>query len=162
MILLDFAKTSERWQEWGKYYHDKAEKYYLEIDKTALAIATFLLGFIGIFLQVSDPTCLKINQKILLGSGFIFISISVIFGIIQLMSLNKFLNNAGDYYEELSERLIAWMQKNGRKSGVKYPKEIYKGLKLQINSDNKTSYLQLYSLIGGFLCIVGYLILFLF
>jgi hypothetical protein len=159
MILLDYIKTSDRWQKWGKYYHDKAEKYYLEVSKSALTIATFLLGFVGIFFQINNPVCMSWYEKTLLGLSFILISTSAIVGIFIFMGLNKFLNNAGDYYEELSERLVNQMLKNNKKNGAKYPKEIYKGLKLNIAASNNLSYVQLFTLIGGYVCITIYLLI---
>jgi hypothetical protein len=58
---LDFLKSAERWQRYGETYHDEARSYYAELNRTALTSATFLLGFIGIFIYVGDvktePDC---------------------------------------------------------------------------------------------------------
>lgn len=162
MVLRDYIKSANRWQIWGKNYHDKAGKYYLETSKGSLTIATFLLSFIGVFLEVNKTGIISCIDKALLGAGFILLTCSVVLGIYSLTELNKFLNHAGDYYESLSENLNRWMLKKHKTKGKTYPKEIFKGLKFERESGNKLAYLQLYTLGAGFLCIATYFFLLLF
>ncbi|NCO98391.1 hypothetical protein GW864_04480 [bacterium] len=159
---LDYLKSAERWQRYGENYHDEARVYYAELNKTALTIGTFLLGFIGIFIQIGDVKTEPLFNKLLLGSGFIFSTISIILGFFLFIMMNKFLNRSGDYYEQLSENLHLWMVKNKINYGQEYPKEIWRGFKLTIQTGDKLSYAQLSFLGLAFAGVAGYFFLHLF
>ena len=76
--------------------------------------------------------------------------------------MNEFLNKAGDYYEKLSENLFLWMFKNKSEYGDEYPKEIYKGIKLEPELRNVLSDIQLGSIIIAFITITIYFLSILF
>lgn len=156
---LDFLKSAERWQRYGETYHDEARSYYTELNRTALTIATFLLGFIGIFIQVgevkTEPDC----NKLILILGFISLTLSVVFGLLVFKMMNEFLNRSGDYYEQLSENLHLWMVRTGKNYDQEYPKEIYKGIDVTIKGSNRLSNAQLVLLGVGFICVAAYFLL---
>lgn len=156
---LDFLKSAERWQRYGETYHDEARVYYAELNKTALTIGTFLLGFIGIFIQLGDVKAEPLLNKLLLAGGFLTLTASVVLGLFVFKMMNEFLNRSGDYYEQLSENLNLWMVKNNENYGQEYPEEIYKGIKLQVQGDNKLSNTQLILLGIGFICVAAYFFL---
>jgi len=156
---LDFLKSAERWQRYGETYHDEARSYYAELNRTALTIATFLLGFIGIFIQLGDVKTEADCNRLILILGFISLTTSVVFGVLVFKMMNEFLNRSGDYYEQLSENLHLWMVRSGKNYGQKYPKEIYKGIKLTIKGSNTLSNIQLISLGLGFVFVATYFFL---
>lgn len=156
---LNYQKSAERWRRYGENYHDEARIYYAELNKTALTIGTFLIGFVGIFIQIGNVQVESLLNKILLGGGFIFLTVSVILGIFIFKMMNQFLNDSGDYYEKLSENMNLWMLKNGKNCGQKYPDEIYQEIELKNQANNQLSIIQL-SLLGiGFVCVSVYFIL---
>lgn len=159
---LDYLKTAERWRRYGKDYHDESRTYYAESNKTTLTIGTFLLGFIGILLQIGNLEAEPLYNKLFLSLGFTSLIISTVLGLFLFRKINEFLNDAGDYYEKLSENLHLWMLKHKRESGVEYPKEIYQGLKLKIESDNRLWNAQLVFLGTGFVSVALYFFLHLF
>ena len=156
---LDFLKSAERWQRYGETYHDEARSYYAELNRTALTIATFLLGFIGIFIQVGDVKTEPDCNKLILIFGFVSLTLSVVFGLLVFKMMNEFLNRSGDYYEQLSENLHLWMVRTGKSYDQGYPKEIYKGIKLIIKGNNALSNAQLISLGLGFVFVAIYFFL---
>jgi len=156
---FDYLKSAERWQRYGENYHDEGRVYYAELNKIALTIGTFLLGFMGIFIQIGDVKAEPFYNKLLLGSGFISLTASIVLGLFLFRMMNEFLNRSGDYYEQLSENLHLWMVKNNKNYGQKYPKEIYKGIELKIQASNKLSTAQLLLLGAGFVCVVIYFFL---
>lgn len=156
---LGYVKSAERWQRYGETYHDEARTYYTEINKTCLTIATFLIGFIGIFLQIGSVNTSPLFNKILLTVAFVFPVISIAVGVYLFFQANKFLNHAGDYYEILSERLHLWIIKNKQEAGDEYPSEIYKGIALKEGMNATLSYIQLIFLAIGFVSIASYFIL---
>lgn len=156
---LDFLKSAERWQRYGETYHDEARSYYAELNRTALTIATFFLGFMGIFIQIGDVKAEPDCNKLVLILGFISLTTSVVFGILVFKMMNEFLNRSGDYYEQLSENLHLWMVRSGKNYGQTYPKEIYKGIKLTIKGSNILSNIQLVSLGLGFVFVSIYFFL---
>lgn len=156
---LDFLKSAERWQRYGDTYHDEARSYYTELNRTSLTVATFLLGFIGIFIQIGDVKTEPDSNKLILIFGFISLTLSVISGLLVFKMLNEFLNRSGDYYEQLSQNLHLWMVRAGKNYGPEYPREIYKGIKLTIKGNNTLSYVQLISLGMGFVFVAIYFFL---
>ena len=159
---LDYIRTARRWQRWGHKYHNEATKYYAESNKTALTIGTFLLGFIGIFLQIGNIKIESFCNKYFLSVGFVSLMISTLLGLFLFREMNGFLNKAGDYYEKISGNLYRWILKHKKAYGAEYPKEIYKGAKLTIQSDNKLWSAQLISLGIGFIGVTIYFFLRLF
>ena len=156
---LDFLKSAERWQRYGETYHDEARSYYAELNRTALTISTFLLGFIGIFIQVGDVKTEPDCNKLILIFGFVSLTLSVVFGLLVFKMMNEFLNRSGDYYEQLSENLHLWMVRTGKNYDQEYPKEIYKGIKLIIKGSNALSNVQLIFLGLGFVFVAMYFFL---
>lgn len=156
---LDFLKSAERWQRYGETYHDEARSYYAELNRTALTIATFLLGFIGIFIQIGDIKTEPNYSKLILIFGFVSLTLSVVFGLFVFKMMNEFLNRSGDYYEQLSENLNLWIVRTGRDCDQKYPKEIYKGIEITIKGSNKLSNIQLILLAVGFICVAVHFLL---
>jgi hypothetical protein len=156
---LGYIKSAERWQGYGETYHDEARTYYVELNKACLTIATFLIGFIGIFLQISPINTIPLFNKILLTIAFVCPVVSIVFGVLLFFQVNKFLNRAGDYYEKLSERLHLWMIKHKQETGDEYPKEVFQGLTLKEGVNATLSYIQLTFLALGFLSISFYFIL---
>lgn len=156
---FDFIKSAERWQRYGETYHDEARSYYAELNKTALTIATFLLGFMGIFIQIGDVKVEPDCNKLILIFGFILLALSVVLGLLVFKMMNEFLNYSGDYYEQLSENLHLWMVKTGKNYGLEYPKEIYKGINLTTKSSNALSIFQLIFLGLGFVLVTIYFLL---
>ncbi len=156
---LDYIKSAERWQRYGETYHDEARVYYSDINKACLTIATFLIGFIGVFLQLKPINTDLLINKIIILIAFISLVASIGFGIYLIYRSNKFLNRAGDYYETLSERLHLWISSHNQHTGMEYPKEIYKGITLNEGLNATLSYVQIGFLAFGFLCIFFYLFL---
>lgn len=159
---LGYIKSAERWQRYGETYHDEARTYYVELNKSCLTIATFLIGFIGVFLQLNPVTTESVFNKILLTVAFVCPTISIAFGIMLFFQVNKFLNRAGDYYETLSERLHLWIIKHKQETGENYPEEVFQGLKLKEGANATLSYVQLAFLTLGFLSICLYFVLHIF
>lgn len=159
---LDYLKSAERWQRYGEHYIDEARKTYMEQAKATLTLATFLLGFIGIFLQIGNVGQENICQKLFLSASFVFLTISVALGIVMFIKINTFLNKAGTYYEKLSENLHLWMIKNKQASGQEYPKSIFKGIELDNEMNSKISHAQLIFLGMGYLSVAVYFYLILF
>ena len=153
---IDYVKSAERWQEYGRNYHREGVVYYAEGNKTALAIATILIGFIGVSLQFGDLLHGPLYRKILIFIAFISSLVTAITGLLLFTKMNEFLNKAGDYYERLSENLFHWMFKNKTNYGDKYPKEIYKGINLEVTMNNIFSHVQTGSVIVAFICITIY------
>jgi|GEM_PF-7026957 len=156
---LDFLKSAERWQRFGETYHDEARSYYAELNRTALTIATFLLGFIGIFIQIGDIKTEPNFNKLILIFGFVSLALSVVLGLLVFKMMNEFLNHSGDYYEQLSKNLHLWMVRTGKNYDQKYPKEIYKEMEITIKGSNKLSNTQLVLLGVGFICVAFYFLL---
>lgn len=156
---LDFLKSAERWQRYGETYHGEARSYYAELNRTALTIATFLLGFIGIFIQVGEVKIEPDYNKLILILGFVSLTLSVVFGLLVFKMMNEFLNRSGDYYEQLSENLHLWMVRTGKNYDQEYPKEIYKGIDVTIKGSNRLSNAQLVLLGVGFICVAAYFLL---
>lgn len=161
MTLIDYIKSAERWQRYGEHYHDEGVTYYAELNRAVLTISTFLLGFIGIFLQIGNIEEEAICGKLLIATGFFSLVISIIFGLCLFRYMNDFLNKAGDYYEQLSSNLYEWMF-NNKESGPSYPEEIYKGLKLEIQGNNRLSNFQLLFFCVGLIAVTVYFIFRLF
>lgn len=156
---LGYIKSAERWQRYGEAYHDEARSYYAEINKACLTIATFLIGFIGIFLQIGSINTSSLLNKLLITIAFVCPVISISFGIYLFYEVNKFMNRAGDYYEKLSDRFHSWILEHKQETGDEYPSEIFKGLTLKEGMNAKLSYVQLILLGVGFLSIALYFIL---
>jgi len=91
---IDYIKSAERWQEYGKNYHKDGSIYYAEGNKTALTITTFLIGFIGIFLQLGNVFNGPLLGKILISISLISALISAISGLLLFRRMNEFLNKA--------------------------------------------------------------------
>lgn len=155
-VNLNFSKTAERWQRYGEDYLSEARSYFLEINKTVLTVSTFLLGFIGIFIQIGDLKTATLLSKLLITGGFVFSVFSTIITLYVVVSMNCFLNKSGDDYQQLSENLANWMLKNNKSIGSKYPKEIYKGIKMKYQADIFLSKFQFPVLGLGFICIAVY------
>ena len=157
MNKLDFVKSAERWQRYGEEYHNKAGDYLIELNRALLTVNIFLLGFVGIFLQL-DNSCIDVNfKRIVLSIAFISLMVSITLGLIIFIKINRLLNRAGDYYEELCDRLFTYVLRENVNSGDQYPKEIYKNLKLENKFDNKTLIFELIFLGLGFSSIIFYL-----
>jgi len=156
--LLDYGESAKRWQNYGVTYLNEARSYFSEVNRTVLTIGTFLLGFIGIFIQVGDMGSESDLNKFLLIASFISITLSIVLGVWIFVKMNIFLNRSGSHYERLSERLSMWMIKNNRNSGKKYPKEIFKGKRLVRQPSNNVQYLQFSFLSLGFIFIAIYFI----
>lgn len=157
--VLGYTKSAERWQKYGETYRNEARTYYVELNKSCLTIATFLIGFVGVFLQLNHVAYEPIFHRLLLTVAFICPTISIAFGIIMFFQANKFLNRAGNYYEQLSENMHLWILETGNNCGKEYPKEIFQGLKLEEKASALLSYAQLTFLATGFLGICLYFIL---
>jgi hypothetical protein len=122
-----------------------------------LTVNIFLLGFVGIFLQL-DNSCIDVNfKRIVLGIAFISLMVSITLGLIMFIKINRLLNRAGDYYEKLCDRLFTYILRENINSGDQYPKEIYKNLKLKNNLDKKILIFELIFLGLGFSTIIFYL-----
>ncbi len=156
---LSYVKSAERWQRYGEEYHQEARQYYGEVNKTALTLATFLLGFIGVFLQLHKDVPVPTFEKTLLIISFIALIISVIAGLRIFIMMNEFLNKSGDYYEELSENLHEWMLKNLQDYGPEYPTDIYTHDEVEYQAGNTASYVQLGTLAAGFVSIAVYFLI---
>lgn len=159
---IDYVKSAERWQEYGRDYHKDASIYYAEGIKALLTVATFLVGFIGVILQLGNLLNGPMYGKILIAISLISSLISAISGILLLRKTNEFFNKAGDYYEKLSESLFIWLFKNKTEFGNEYPKEIYTGNQLKPELKNILSDIQLGSIIIAFISIIVYFFIFLF
>ncbi len=156
---VGFIKSAERWQRYGEAYHDEARAHYVELNKACLTISTFLIGFIGVFLQLGSINTAPLFNKILLVIAFVCPIISIIFGVLLFFQINKLLNSAGDYYEKLSERLHIWIIQHKQETAEDYPKEIFQGLTLKEGENGTLSYIQLTFLALGVLSISLYFIL---
>lgn len=149
---IGYIKSAERWQEYGKNYHKEGSIYYAEGNKTALTITAFLIGFIGVFLQLGNVLNGSMLGKILIFISLISALTSAITGLL-FRKMNEFLNKAGTYYEKLSENLFLWMFRNKKEYGDQYPKEIYKGIELEPELKTTLSDIQLGSIIVAFFTI---------
>ncbi|MFA5770653.1 MAG: hypothetical protein WC894_04140 [Patescibacteria group bacterium] len=159
---MDYIKSAERWQEYGKNYHKDGSIYYAEGNKTALTITTFLIGFIGVFLQLGNVFNGPLLGKILISISLISALISAVSGLLLFRRMNEFLNKAGSYYEKLSENLFLWMFRNKKEYGDEYPKEIYKGLELEPELKTILSDIQLGAIIVAFFTVTIFFLSMLF
>lgn len=159
---IGYAKAAERWQEYGRNYHKDASIYYAEGIKTALTITTFLVGFIGVILQMGNVINGPLYGKILISISLVSSLISAISGLLLFRKINEFLNGAGDYYEKLSANLFQWIFKNKKDYGDEYPKEIYRGINLKLALNHVLSDIQLGSIIVAFISITIYFIIIIF
>lgn len=159
---IGYAKAAERWQEYGRNYHKDASMYFAEGIKTALTITTFLVGFIGVILQMGNVINGPLCGKILISISLVSSLISAISGLLLFRKINEFLNEAGDYYEKLSANLFQWIFKNKKDYGDEYPKEIYRGINLKLALNHVLSDIQLGSIIVAFISITIYFIVLMF
>jgi hypothetical protein len=153
---LNFVKMADRWKKYGVSYQNEARRYWLEINKTCLTISIFVLGFVGIFLQIGDISNEPSLNKILIGVGFITQIISIGFGITTVIKMNHFINTAADYYEMLSEKLNKWMLINRKGSGSVEPSEVLENMQLPIWNNNWLTIVQIVTLAIGLLSIFIY------
>lgn len=156
---LDFNKTAERWRRLSEDYLEEARAYFSDVNKSALTVGTFLLGFMGVFIQLGDIQTSPLHERVVLAVAFILTTGSLLLGLWVFRKSNQFLNRSGRNYEKMSERLSDWMLRNGRGSDPKYPDEIYKGLDLTTDSGGALSNSQLLSLGLGFCVLVAYFFL---
>lgn len=154
---IDYVKSAERWQEYGRNYHKDGSIYYAEGIKALLTVTTFLVGFVGVILQLGNVLNGSIQSKVLIMIVLIASLISAISGILLFRKMNEFLNNAGSYYERLSENLFQWIFKNPEVHGDEYPKEIYTGIQLKPELKNTLSDVQLGSIIVAFVSLILFL-----
>lgn len=161
-VKLSYQKSAERWQRYSEEYFNEARQYYLETNKTILNISTFLLGFIGIFIQIGNFETSLFLGKLLITAGFIFSTFSVLITLYIIRSMNCFLNKSGENYQQLSENMINWMLENNNSIGSEYPKKIYDGVNIQYKFNHVVSKFQLPTLGLGFICVAAYFMTILF
>lgn len=118
---LDFSKTVERWRKYSEQYFKDGRFLFIDCIKLFLTIATFLIGFsiIGLQLVLDEFT---LFQKASFLISILSLLFSVIFGLWALLNTNSFLNRAGDHYEKKAEKLNDYMLKTGESTGENYPK----------------------------------------
>jgi len=122
--FLDFKASAERWQRYSEEYLKEARLYYKDITKSLLTIATFLLGFNMLWLQMSDVKNFSCLQTTLFIITLINLFLSIFFGLWTFVKVNKYLNEVGRYYEKKSEKMNEHILKTGESFGESYPSEI--------------------------------------
>lgn len=122
MAELDFKASADRWKRYSYDYLLESRSLYYESLKTTMTIATFLIGFNVIWLQI-DPNS-SILVKAILTLSTLSLTVSLLFGRKVLHRAVKFLNKSADAYENKSEALNTYMLKSKKSTGGSYPSQV--------------------------------------
>lgn len=161
MSQLDFNETSKRWQEYGeRYLREGRSLMVVEIEKLLLS-SIFLLGFIGTLIQISGLKNISESESecIILFFSLIFGFISVIFGLLAILSTNKFMNKVGRMYENMSNKLAQYMLDTGKAFGDRYPEYLWSDQKEKVDFFPWQFILQVSAFILGLLFLLLFIIL---
>ncbi|MDO8487236.1 MAG: hypothetical protein Q7S45_03010 [Candidatus Curtissbacteria bacterium] len=124
-VKLDYIRTAERWQRYGEEYSKEGREHWSDFIKACLSVTTFLIGFNGIWLQIRKAPLTDLD-KALFFSAFIYLCLSLIFGLWAILEMNAFMNKMGRYYEEKSEALFKFMLDTSTDRGESYPNHLPK------------------------------------
>lgn len=89
-------KNQELHQKQASHYEDIANNVFIQLTRLFISLNIFLLTFTSpIFIQIKEMSEL---ERILLFIGWIFLLISIVAGIIQLVIEKKFYEGLAKYY----------------------------------------------------------------
>lgn len=124
MSFLDLGSTSSRWRRYSEEYLNEARLHFVEVVKSAITVATFIIGFNVIWLQLSKDNEANILTKVLFLSALLCMVVSIIFGIGTLLGANNFLNDVGDDYYDRAEKLNKHILATGSSHAREFPNDI--------------------------------------
>jgi len=153
-------KNQELHQKQASHYEDIANNVFIQLTRLFISLNVFLLTFTSpIFIQIKE---MSEFERILLFIGWIFLLISIVAGIIQLVVEKKFYEGLAKYYYTIAGLYSSADNTEKAFEEVEKKKAVETTKNFRYESSNIPISIQIFSFIVGlvFILIVFYSILF--
>lgn len=115
---FDYIKTADRWRRYSEEYFREARNIFFDLSRSLITLATFLFILGVTILQFSKIDNLPLLNKWLLIASWVFLLLSILFGLYLSLRSNDFLNGSGTAYEDSADKVIDHIVETQKDGGL--------------------------------------------
>ncbi|MFZ3032195.1 MAG: hypothetical protein WA082_04110 [Candidatus Moraniibacteriota bacterium] len=116
MATFDYKSQSKRALDLGDKYYDLANSYLDNFVDKLISASIFSLGFIGLLIQKVDIRNYPFSEYIFILGTLAFILV-ILLGIFFKYTINKFLSDVGDSYNDRHRKIEHFIYENNSSEG---------------------------------------------